>query len=129
MYKGSGKFYSENYLLNEFKVTPSQWLTVISLCGSHNAIPQVRPKLGPVTAIKLVLGTMPWNLTEEEERKLKINITVNSLPHRTLRGADISEFCNPNWTYKRWALVRFLDKLGIQTDPYMDEAFSRISTR
>ncbi len=69
MDKGKTGLYSFRELIREYNITPDQWINVLSLAGSHNAVPPIEKGIGVKTAIKIMNDKEKLNETYKKHKQ------------------------------------------------------------
>lgn len=107
LYKGKQGLYTVEDFRSEFgAITRDQWITLLSLSGTHNAVPGI-DQIGPVKALKAVMNPSVLRpLLEKHRRVIQRNRFLIELPHCTFPAdpglrvqrhkfamSDVSRFC------------------------------------
>lgn len=118
-----GLFQREHFVRTCGDVTAAQWVEILAMTGTHNAVPGIAG-VGPVTAAKLVhdRGNSVW---AKHEALITANKRLIILPHPDFVPDD--QFRIVEARYNERAFITFLSKLGVTLIPSMRSALSRIS--
>lgn len=114
--------YSADDFINEYKIHPSEWSEVEALCGTHNGIPSLYPRLGRKTALKIY---------KDRERLLKVisdykdqylmNLSLILLPIDF--KVEIKPFNRQPFTFKKIENL-IIQKYGITVTKAMNDCFA-----
>jgi DNA polymerase-1 len=113
---GKTGLYSHRELRKEFDIEPSQWLEVLSLAGSHNAVPPIRKGIGQKTAIKILKDS--FLLAKEFKEHKKDILLRGNLARLPFEPIDIPNLISSLSQGEKLSTVNFINfckrKYGIE---------------
>jgi DNA polymerase-1 len=129
MNKGKkGGIYTHKQLKREFGITPKQWIEVLSIAGSHNAVPSIsyKERLGPKTAIKIIKNSAEYSVVFQKYREeILLRARLATLPFETVDIPDLRQFKKVRkGKYKNFA-VYLRRSYGIMENETFAKAFRR----
>lgn len=102
-------------------VEPEEWLLIEALAGTHNAVPGIN-RVGVKTAIKILHD--PKKLKEVDKLHADLiarNLQLIELPCPWIEIKEDIPFRELQFNER--SIIRYLDTLGIDYTPFMQEAF------
>lgn len=128
MDKGSkGGIYSHRELKKEFDITPDKWIEVLSIAGSHNAVPSIKKGIGEKTAIKIIKDNKIYNEIFQKYRKdiiLRAKLATLPFEHLSIDIPEINDHKKRKGLMKNFILY-IKRKYGIQGNENYEKAFRR----
>lgn len=102
---------------------PSIWFEVTALCGNHNNVKNIYPKLGPKTALKIISDQVAYNkFCNTYSDKLAFNIRLTALPFDyDLRGKVPKVDMPPDFD-----IETFLEKYGIKLSDSIIRGYNKL---
>ena len=80
-----GGIYSHRELKKDFGILPEQWIDVLSIAGSHNAVPSIKKGVKEKTAIKIMKDEKMYSeLLQEYKEEIKLRKRLARLPFENL---------------------------------------------
>lgn len=84
--RGTKGLYTEKRLLKEWGVTPEEWVEVLSLAGSHNAVKPIYKGMGEKTAIKTLRDPAKLKPIQKKYKEaIALRRKLANLPYTTYR--------------------------------------------
>lgn len=106
--RNKGSKYTYDDFINEYDITPLDWIKVNALRGSHNNIPGIKG-VGIKTALKIVKDIDLWDkYYADYEQMIELNKKLIKLPYGNL-SIPIKKL-----SYNRMELIKFLRNTGIR---------------
>lgn len=123
--RGRGTKGAERYLISDFRaeydIAPAQWPEVLSLMGTHNAVPGIQG-VGPKTALKIVRS---GEFEEWNEGVVPRNLKLIRLPYDRKILNTRPPGTRVRFNYRK--VVGLLSKHGIKVSGNMHRAFETLT--
>jgi len=92
--RGKQGMYSYDQFKKDFGIEPEEWVEILSLAGSHNAVPPIKKGIGERTAIKIFKDKREFNaILSEFKNEIELRRRLAVLP--------FDDFCLPYPTFKK----------------------------
>jgi 5'-3' exonuclease len=126
--KGKSGIYTKADYDKEYDLPLEDWWKIGALAGTHNAVPQLLPRCGEKTALKIIKNSIKWNEVYTTNKEgVDIRRRLIELPFDREVDDTIFELKQPQ--FRAQNVLHYLNtKYGINATVTMEIAMQRLST-
>ena len=124
MDKGKTGMYSYTQFKKEYVIEPKDWVNVLSIAGSHNAVPPIKKGIGQKTALKMLSRESKYEeLFTSHAKEIELRKNLARLPYEDFEL--VVEENKKRYTYSNFS-VWLRRKYGIEVNLSLDKMFKML---